>query len=71
MKTKHTAGPWSADGHDGKESIIVTSKWGEVACVAHNGDSTQRNANARLIAAASELLNALKKMVHLHDTPCS
>jgi hypothetical protein len=59
MKTKHTPGPWDDTGHDGKDTQIVSSQWGEVARVVYNGDCAQRTANARLIAAAPELLEAL------------
>lgn len=55
----HTPGPWIADGMD-KESLIVNSQWGEVARVQGNGDYRQRDANARLIAAAPELVEGLE-----------
>jgi hypothetical protein len=61
MTTKHTPGPWTDDGHDGRDSLIIHSQWGEVARVGANGDTSQRDANARLIAAAPELLAALKR----------
>lgn len=62
-KTKHTPGPWIDDGHDGKDTQIVNSKWGAVAHVIYNGDCSQRVANARLIAAAPELLQALEDVI--------
>ena len=66
---KHTPGPWTLTGSGGQwESrlSIRADKWG---CVAHIGvdpqmphwDGPQR-ANARLIAAAPELLEALIAM---------
>jgi len=58
MKTQHTPGPWTNDGHDGKDTQIVNSKWGAVAHVIYNGDCAQRTANAKLIAAAPALLDA-------------
>lgn len=67
MKTKHTPGPWIDDGHDGEDTQIVNSKWGGVARIVYNGDCSQRVANAKLIAAAPELLEALKMAVAWRD----
>lgn len=67
MKTTHTPGPWIDDGHDGIETQIVNSKWGAVAHVIHNGDSSQQSANARLIAAAPELLKALQTLFNMRN----
>ena len=64
----HTPGPWSVKGsrhlirriHAGAEASIDT----EVACIfAHEKRNTE--ADARLIAAAPELLAALKKAVDI------
>jgi len=64
MKTNNwTPGPWDDGGHDGKESLIIGSQWGEVARVGYQGDYIQRNANARLIALAPEMAEALKRLV--------
>ena len=64
MKTEHTQGPWKA--HVAHELLnvvtdsVVTVDGLHVADVASYGASiATRNANARLIAAAPELLEAL------------
>jgi len=63
-KGKWTPGLWVDDGHDGKHTIIVNSKWGEVARVAYIGCYKQQHANARLVAAAPELADALEHAVN-------
>jgi hypothetical protein len=63
MTTKHTPGPWVArqsahgpiDIFDSQERDVVTVYGGGVP-------SEHKQANARLIAAAPELLDALKAM---------
>jgi hypothetical protein len=66
-ETKHTKGPWRASGGsltvpkchvmsgNGKDSYALAHVFGE--------SDTERMANARLIAAAPELLEALKGTV--------
>lgn len=67
MGAKHTTGPWTVTGSGGRweqRLSIRADNWG---CVAHIGvdrglphwDEPQR-ANARLIAAAPQLLEALQ-----------
>jgi len=56
----HTPGPWTATGHDGKQCVIIECTWGSVAKVLPVGAQDQETANAQLIAAAPELLAALK-----------
>lgn len=61
MKAKHTPGPWVADG-----SEITTATWvcgadGKRICTMR--PSFADWSNARLIAAAPELLEALKDLV--------
>lgn len=63
MSATHTPGPWSSGGHDGKRCELVASEWGTVAAVWPIGASDQETANARLIAAAPELLAMLEKLV--------
>lgn len=64
MKTtetmKHTPGPWTDGGHDGKQSIVIETQWGSVAKALPIGCVMQEKANARLIAAAPDLKNALE-----------
>jgi hypothetical protein len=63
MSTKHTPGPWAAAPTDGGFAVYEDDGEG-------NGDHIQcipghprGEANARLIAAAPELLSALRDMV--------
>lgn len=66
MNTKHTPGPWQ---YDGMWSLIMAGKY-EIAAIhaARFAEETSRRkrldevqANARLIAAAPELLEACKR----------
>ena len=68
MVTKHTPGPWVADDNEGFSMWKIYSRmspsgsWVQGPCVAKViGDSAEADANARLIAAAPELLEALEK----------
>ncbi len=71
MKAQHTPGPWSDTGHDGKLSIVVETPFGSVAKALPVGDIGQERANARLIAAAPELLAGLEAVLkQLCNTPC-
>ena len=58
MKTTHTPGPWAH--YDG---IIYIEKVGTVAEISD--DLTAKEANARLIAAAPDLLNACLEAMEL------
>lgn len=70
MKTQHTPGPWFQDTYSSGESIVYHPDREEIARVfpqvwpevANRRD----NANARLIVAAPELLDALQGMIRLH-----
>ena len=56
MSTAHTPGPWHYDSTWG---LIVKHGGAEVAAL-HSGNA----ANARLIAAAPEMLAALQRLTH-------
>lgn len=68
--TKHTQGPWSVDGHD-LTSVIAggPNHWRHIArCefgyqAHHEPYFEMDKANARLIAAAPELLEALEDII--------
>lgn len=67
MKTQHTAGPWSIynDADSGKdaygiEAFTETGSTKGIAILMNRGFE-EAEANARLIAAAPELLETLKK----------
>lgn len=59
MKTQFTKGPWKAELHDGKYEV-----WSVTEFVASIPESivTDKKANAHLIAAAPEMLEALEKI---------
>lgn len=66
--SKHTPGPWTGYPANISPNIEADGK-----CIAqvnpHNGDSEERRtANARIIAAAPELLEALKSIVFYYKT---
>lgn len=57
--SKHTPGPWVAEPGGGKGSWVKgsTGEWAALAC----GDTSESaEANARLIAAAPDMLKALR-----------
>ena len=56
MKPKHTQGPWKIDTSFG-ELEVVSDAYGVAKIVSNCGKET---ANARLIAAAPEMLEALE-----------
>lgn len=71
MNTKHTPGPWSIDSDgDGKPDAIITSQhlpeMDDDVCEVYGGnddDCETRKANAALIAAAPDLLEALHAII--------
>ena len=78
MKTKHTNGPWYVDGKFPHHGLHVVTKNNECLATIHCGDNdpifaeayveTSR-ANARLMAAAPDLLTAVQQLVAtLHST---
>ena len=63
--TQHTPGPWSiteSSEHWGRINCTITSQDGDVATSWQQGTTLNR-VNARLIAAAPELLSALNAML--------
>jgi hypothetical protein len=63
METEHTIGPWSIRVTGGKAEVVTGSVRGLWATIEGPNDET-RLANARLIAAAPDLLAALQRLVH-------
>lgn len=62
METKHTPGPWAARKPDdiGGSRVYADCKGGSlIATPGYMRDESESEANARLIAAAPELLEAL------------
>lgn len=72
MNTQHTPGPWNvfcaANAAFTRHPLIVSDA-GEVAKATWAGSEQQTNANARLIAAAPDLLAALQMVNRIwsHD----
>lgn len=69
---KHTPGPWSVRNKGGRESVISNPAGNEATngtfiadCMVSSAYRTieETKANAKLIAAAPELLEAARKMV--------
>jgi hypothetical protein len=59
----HTPGPWHADEH-----MVVRAANGDLICdVDPFDEAAESNANLALIAAAPELLVALKAVMHGND----
>ncbi len=65
MTTKYTPGPWHVES---PALSIADSQRIEVATVRTYGDDAEALANARLIAAAPELLEALIILHKIMDT---
>ncbi len=71
MSAKHTPGPWAirydyvvqAQSFDGGRLVPVAQPYGV------NCDGTDLFANARLIAAAPDLLEALRMWMDIHEKP--
>ena len=73
---KHTPGPWHVDPKAPEESFfedvsILRHDGLAVAVAVHNGDiiPPEPEANARLIAAAPELLLALHELLEAYSKP--
>ncbi len=66
MSAKHTPGPWkfSAESIDPEWSVVTTAGGSVIANV---NDRHDQLANARLIAAAPDMLEALSKLMDLND----
>lgn len=63
MIMKHTPGPWvTSPEPNGKEWVVDAGPWGICVCAFAPGLGTAE-ANARLIAAAPELLEALETLL--------
>ena len=59
--SKHTQGPWTVDGAVATENLDVLGEGGRVAMLdCDDIDAETLKANARLIAAAPEMLDALR-----------
>lgn len=61
---KHTPGPWKITEHNEFSYIVQDRKKGITICCAGGTKSFQVKANALLIAAAPEMLEALKAALY-------
>ncbi len=67
MMSKHTPGPWRIIEIRGRAVILEPEQDGHVCKISEWADeyAEEQEANARLIAAAPELLEALENLVSL------
>ena len=64
---QHTPGPWMP--HHDKGRLYVETHRDDVICMVARGLGTPEDqANARLIASAPDLLEALRNLADLYDT---
>ena len=64
--TNHTPGPWKVAGHgNGKQQLPILASDGTEISVLTHGHLT----DAYLIAAAPDLLRALKYLIEMEDEP--
>ncbi len=66
MATKHTPGPWKQE----RNNVVAdyTATYGVVASVSAMPNKWETDANARLIAAAPELLASLQEALGLLES---
>lgn len=67
MKNQHTPGPWKVTANDGWHSspIVIVNCEESIAQASPIGSVEEQSANAKLIAAAPELLEALQAIMEL------
>ena len=63
MSTQHTPGPWRIGTTPPNGEQTIGTQQGLMVAVATTGANTPTEANARLIAAAPDLLEALKACI--------
>lgn len=62
---KHTPGPWTYHTHQG-HTLVQTEEPAKTVCNVYGNTTDAKEANARLIAAAPELLATLQEVVDYH-----
>ena len=68
MKTKHTPGPWKVEDRGQLNALTVHASDGlRIALIEYSNDRKIDEADAGLIAAAPDLLAALKELVSRCD----
>ena len=70
--TEFTPGPWASHEHTQTDTytIYVAGRNWESWGIAHIGYTKEDKANARLIAAAPDLLEALTEYIRLFEAHC-
>ena len=63
MSTQHTPGPWRIGTTPPNGEQTIGTQQGLMVAVATTGANTPTEANARLIAAAPDLLEALQNLL--------
>ena len=63
--SKHTPGPWAYENYGGTVHVFLDNKEGTPSICKLVGND--KDANARLIAAAPELLGALEELFSMAD----
>jgi hypothetical protein len=68
-ETKHTPGPWHVESRKSFGNFYEIRSGGKgIACIAD--ENGREEANAALIAAAPDMLEALEKISALHPVKC-
>ena len=70
MDAKHTKGPWYASRLSEGVWIIKNETFDSYIALTHHREGVHADANASLIAAAPELLEALREIHNIAATPC-
>ena len=67
MQSKHTPGPFGIIHVNG--SYVIDANYGktDIATIVNRVSQSETEANARLIAAAPDLLSALQELLHVAD----
>ena len=68
MNAKHTQGPWIAKAGTGRWNVTTSDKPRTFNICSINTDRVEQEANAKLIAAAPELLDIAKQALALHPS---
>ena len=67
--SQHTPGPWSARIYGGWDTPRIWSDEGSIAMIQHHASSpAEGEANAKLIAAAPDLLASVKELLNCIDS---
>lgn len=68
MEHKNTPGPWEAECRSG-DWVVISARDKNAVAWPNRPRGNEVEANVRLIAAAPELLEALRRLVEIEDGP--